>query len=226
MSAIAESAAPAPPRVRSRTPEQRFVLHNVSWQQYVTIGDALPDWPGLRLTYDRGALEFMTTSQEHEIYKAWLGRLVETLAEELNLAILPCGSATFRKEELERGLEPDQCYWIAHERQMRGKLAWDPQSDPPPDLVLEIEVTRSALGRMGIYAALGVPEVWRFDGETLHVHLLEGNGYRAADGSPTFPGVPVAGIVPFLRPSQELDYLGTVRAFRAWVREQLARPQS
>ena len=224
MSVMAQPTAP--PRDRRADPEsQRFVLRNVGWDSYIAMGAALSDRPCLRMTYDRGTLEFMTTSAEHEIYKKRLGRLIETLAEEYNLRIVSAGNMTFQNEELERGLEPDDCYWIAHEENMRARLAWDATRDPAPDLVVEIEISRSVLDRMSIYAALGVPEVWRCDGTTLRANLLQPNGgWQESEYSPTFPKIPLAGIVPFLQPSAALDYLSMVRAFRAWVGEQLAQP--
>jgi len=222
MNVLAKPAAPP------RTPDgwvagetQRLVLQDVPWQSYVAIGDALPNRPGLRMTYDRGTLEFMTTSPEHEKYKVRLARLLEVLVEECGLRFEPMGNMTMRREELERGLEPDECFWIANEAHMRARLDWDPTHDPPPDLAIEIEISRSALNRMGIYAALRVPEVWRCDGATLRAHLLQPDGsWQASETSPTFPRAPLAGIVPFLRPSETVDYLGMIRGFRAWVREQ------
>ena len=206
--------------------EQRLLLHNISWQDYQTIGDILRDRPSLRLTYDRGSLEFMTTSSRHEVYKRWLSRLVEALAEELNIPIAPGGNVTLKREVLERGLEPDDCFWIANERRVRGKLDLDFATDPPPDIVLEIEVSRSALNRMDLYAALGIPEVWRFDGQTLQVHVLQPDRtYQAVERSPTFSLVPPAEIVRFLQPSETQDYLSVIRSFRTWVREQLARKE-
>lgn len=219
----------APPSTPGWHPgsEQRLILNFVDWDAYVTIGDALPDRPRLRMTYDRGRLEFRTTSPEHERLKRWLSRLLETIAEEYNMPIAPFGSMTFRRPELDRGLEPDECYWIAHERDVRNLDAWEPTRDPPPDLVIEIEVSRSALDRMGIYAAMGVPEVWRFDGETFHIHLQQGDRtYQEAEASPTFPGLPTGGIVPFVRRSETEDCLTRIRNFRTWVREQLARMSS
>ena len=207
-------------------PEQRLLLHDVSWESYIKIGDSLPDRPALRMTYDRGSLEFMTTSSRHEIYKKWLGRIVETLAEECQLTIATAGQMTFQRADLERGLEPDDCYWIAHEPQMRGRMEWIPHGDPPPDLVIEIEISRSALNRMAIYAALGVPEVWRFDATTLRVELLQPDQtYQRAPNSLSFPKIPVAELVPFLEPSETIDYLSIVRSVRAWVREQLNQKQ-
>ncbi len=205
---------------------QRLLLHDVSWDSYMAIGAALCDRPGLRMTYDRGELEFMTTSPQHEMYKRLFGRLIEALAEECQLPFVCAGSMTFQRPDLDHGLEPDDCFWIAREPRMRGKLTWDPAIDPPPDLALEIEISRSALNRMGIYASLGVPEVWRFDGAALRVELLQADRtYRADVRSPAFPAIPVSDLVPFLQPSPSVDSLSAMRAFRAWVREQLDRKQ-
>jgi Uma2 family endonuclease len=206
--------------------EQRLLLHDVSWPAYIAIGEALRDRAGLRMTYDRGSLEFMTHSAEHEKHKKRLARLVEALAEEFQLRIETAGNMTFQREDLARGLEPDDCFWIAHEAQVRGKLTWDPTRDPPPDLVLEIEVSRSALDRMGIYAALRVPEVWCFDGQSLRVYLLQSDGtYQPAERSPTFPQVPIQELVRFLKPSETEDYLSIIRSFHQWVRGLLQRGQ-
>jgi Uma2 family endonuclease len=220
MAAVAQAPVPRSPiRVEPPAEGHRVLLHNVSWASYVAIGNALPDHPGLRMTFDRGNLEIMTTSPLHEIYKKRLGRLVETLAEEFGHAIATAGNMTFQREDLDRGLEGDDCFWIAHEREMRGKKTWEPDEDPPPDLILEIEISRSALNRMAMYAALKVPEVWCFDGTSLRVYLLQADHtYRRADRSPTFPTVPLEGIVPFLELSEATDFLGMVRAFREWLR--------
>lgn len=207
-------------------PEQRLLLHEVSWDNYLAIGNALGDRPALRMTYDRGSLEFTVTSSQHEIYKRWFSRLIEALTEECSQPIVAAGNMMFQREDLERGLEADDCFWIAHEPRMRGKLTWDPVTDPPPDLVLEIEISRSALPRMAIYAALGIPEVWRFDGRTLRVELLQADRtYTIAERSLSFPAIPVRDIVSFLQPSAEVDSLSVLRSFRVWVREQLARSQ-
>lgn len=199
---------------------QRFLLCDVPWESYIAISDALPDRPALRITYDRGSLEFRTTSQQHGIYNKRLARLVETAAEECDVPIKPGGNTTFRREDLERGLEPDDCFWIAHEAQMRTREEWDPVKDPPPDLVLEIEISRSAINRLRLYASLGVAEVWRCDGDTIRVHVLQPDGsYLPSDASPTFPGIPPAEVMAFVRAKESVGYLGMVRAFQEWVRQ-------
>ncbi len=180
--------------------------------------------PRLRITYDQGTLELMTTSNEHEFYKTWIGRMFQTLAEEYNLPIAPAGNMTFQREDVIKGFESDECYWISHETQRRGRITWDPETDPPADLVIEIEISRGCLDRMSIYASFGVPELWCFDGQNLRIYLLQPDRtYLQVERSPYFPAIPPDGIVPFLQPNQPNDFLSIVRAFRAWVREQLAK---
>src|SRR5262245_34018310 len=125
----------------------QLVLHGVSWQPYVRVLHAFDEDRHLRITYDRGALEIMTLSPEHERSKHLIGLLIVLLAMELRMAIAGFGSMTFKRRKKLRGLEPDECYWIQHEAQMRGKRVYDPKKDPPPDLVLEVEVSRSEIGR-------------------------------------------------------------------------------
>jgi Uma2 family endonuclease len=214
--------APAPPTSEG---EQHFVLFNVSWEEYVTIGRLFADRPGLRINYDRGTLEFMSTSPRHERYKQWLGRFLETIAEELNKAIMPGGSTTFQREDLDRGFEPDNCYWIANEMAVREKLTWEPEIDPPPDVMLEIEVSRTAVKRMALFAAFRVPEVWTYDGEHLRIHLLQADGtYKLSDQSLAFPTIPVQELVRFFPPTGNADYLTAVAAVRAWVRSLIDKP--
>ncbi len=205
-------------------PAQHVVLYGLRWQDYIQIGNILCDRPALRLTFDGGTLEIMVTSSEHEIYKTRLGGLIEIMAEEFHLRIEPRGNMTFQREDLEKGLEGDNCWWIEHEEQVRGKLTWNPAVDPPPDLLLEIEVSRKALARMPIYAAIKVPQVWCFDGQSIRVYLLQLDGnYLQANESPTFPGIPLAEIARFVQPRKDKDYLTVLREFRAWVKRQRKR---
>jgi Uma2 family endonuclease len=200
-------------------PEQRLLLHNVDWSTYDRLLHAL-EGHHLRLNYDRGRLEIMTTSSGHERWKTLLARFFEIFTLELNIPILGVGNFTCRREDLERGLEPDECWYIEHEADVRGREQIDLDVDPPPDLVVEIEVSRSVLDRLGILAALGVPEVWRFDGKRLSVLLLAADGrYVEADHSPTFPAIPLSGFVEHLNRRGTVDETTLVRSFQSWVRQ-------
>jgi Uma2 family endonuclease len=202
--------------------EQRFLLHGVPWRTYQRVLRAFADRPGVRLTYDRGILELMTLSHEHESYSYLLSRFVDVLTEELGLAVKGGRSTTFRRRKRRRGLEPDSCWWIANEPAVRGKTEIDLRHDPPPDLALEIDVTHSSLDRLAIYAELGVPEVWRLDNRNLLCHLLTGGQYAVSAASRSFPGLNVADLAPFLQLSGQMDDNAIVRQFRAWVRQRFA----
>ena len=215
------TALDAPPKMKIEG-ERRFLLPGVGWEGYEAllgiVGDRLP-----RITYDRGDLELMSPSSDHERFKRLLGRLVETVTEVLRIPCQGLGSTTWRKKLKDRGLEPDECYYLARFPQVRGKRTIDLSVDPAPDLAIEVEISRSALDRMGIYAALGVPEVWRFDGETLRIAQLQPDGtYAESDRSPGLPMLPPAEVVRWLGLAEEMGQTPWIRQFRAWVREALA----
>jgi Uma2 family endonuclease len=203
--------------------EQRFLIGGLDYKRYVAISDAIGEQP-IRVTYDRGRLELMVVSREHERYRYLLALLVSVVAEEMDIDIDGGGMMTFRREELDRGFEHDECWWIQHEAQMRGRIDYDPENDPPPDLGLEIEITRGILNRLSIMGALGVPEIWRFDGEALRVLLLGSDGkYHESAKSQAFPFLPVAELARFVALRSSLSDTAIVRAFREWVREQKAK---
>lgn len=209
---IATQPAPTPQ-------EQRLRLSAVPWKSYIAIREGLGE-RRIRVTYDQGELEIMSVSFKHENRKSRLGRFVGVLAEELEIEMVFGGSMTCRNEKMERALEPDECYWIANEHLVRDRDEIDFETDPPPDLSLEIEISRSTLNRMGIYASLGVPEVWRWDGETLNVHLLGARGtYRISKRSKSFPFLPLDEFNTFLSRT-DLTNVQLIRAFRNWVVEQ------
>jgi Uma2 family endonuclease len=198
---------------------QSLVLHDISWQSYKDICAALPE-KYLHLTYDRGTLEFMVLGTVHERFKSLLGLLIFVLAEELQRVIGSFGSFTHQREDLLRGMEPDQCYYLANFVKVRKKKQIDLSKDPPPDLAVEIEISRSAVDRMGIYQVLQIPEIWRFDGKKLLVHVLKNGGYVVQKRSGAFPEIAVAQLVPFLKLGFKNGDLAMVQAFRPWVRQQ------
>ena len=202
---------------------QRFLLHGVDWETYCKLRDALRG-RHLHLTYDRGSLELGTLSLGHEWYGSMLGRFIETLTLELGQPLKSAGSTTLDREDLERGAGPDRCYYLKHEPLVREKDEIDLTVDPPPDLALEIDVSRSSIRRLGIYAALKIPEVWRFNGERIWVYRLTPEGeYVQVEHSGHFPLLPLPEGVSFLRRRNEMDENSLVRAFRDWVRERIAR---
>src|SRR5262249_35086854 len=198
---------------------QKLVLYDVDWHTYRRLLRDL-QVRRVRLTYDRGALEIMTLSLQHERFGRFLGRLLVTLTEEFQLPLAQGGSTTFRRRKKKRGLESDNCYWIQNEHLIRGKIKIDLRTDPPPDVGVEIDIFHSSLNRMAIYAALKVPEVWRFDGKTLEFHVLQPNGkYRIENQSRALAGVAAGGLLPFLMLLTQADENALIRQFREWIRK-------
>jgi Uma2 family endonuclease len=198
------------------------LLLGVNWQTYEKMLEAIGDRP-VRVTYDRGNLELMSPTPTHEIYKRWFNVLFVMLAEELPLRVKACGSTTFRRQDLDRGLEPDECFYLTSVERVREWAALDLSQDPPPDLAIEVDITRSCLDRMGVYAGLGVPELWRFDGESLQPYRLrEDRTYESCAQSPALPFLPLPEFVPFLHQSlTAADDRDLLRSLRAWVRQRV-----
>jgi Uma2 family endonuclease len=200
--------------------EQRLLLYGVSWQEYGRTLRALAERPSLRLTYDRGVLEFMTLSLEHESLVRFFNLLILALTLELGLPLKGGGSTTFRRKRRKRGLESDECYWIANEPLVRGKDKVDLRRDPPPDLALEVDISYSTLDRMGIYAALRVPEVWRYDGQALSFFVLGADGrYTPAPKSRSMPAVASVDVNALLPLRGTMDENALFREFQAWARQ-------
>lgn len=204
--------------------EGGVLLIGISWQTYNTLREELDEaGSNLRLTYDQGNLEIMSPAWKHERPKSLLRRMVDVLTEELNIPVASGGSTTFRRELKQRGLEPDECYWVQHEAQIRNKDEIGLDQDPPPDLAIEVENTRRLLPRMSVYAGLGFPEVWRHDGRTLQAGLLQPDQtYAWGDRSACFPFVRLSELAHFLDQRSDTDETTWIRAFRAWVRDELA----
>ena len=200
--------------------EQKVQLSGISWQTYQALLHELSD-RRLRLTYNQGNLEIMVPSSEHEFYKTLMGRFVETIAEELKIKIHPLGSTTFAREDLGRGLEPDECFYIRNQAAVKGKKRLDPTQDPPPDLVIEIDITSSSRDRMASYAALGVPEIWHCDGKVFRVYQLQNQEYQPSETSLAFPNIAIAEVTRFLEQSATTDYLDLVATFRDWLKTQV-----
>jgi Uma2 family endonuclease len=207
-------------------PGQWLRLSHVDWRTYSRLVRAFAERPGTRLTYDRGELEIMSPLLEHDDDGRFLGDLVFVLTEELGLPLKRGGSTTLRRRLRRRGIEADECFWIANAHRMAGRRRLDLRTDPPPDLAIEVDVTRSSLDRLAIYAALGVPEVWRLDGDTLTFHVLgAGGGYVSATASRSFPLVAPTDLLGFLQQARQVgDENAVMRQFRGWIRQRRAGP--
>jgi Uma2 family endonuclease len=202
--------------------EQRVILSNISWLTFEQLLKELGDKRATRLAYNEGLLEIMTPLGPHENNNRFIESLIGAIADELNLNLKRFGSLTLKREKKLKGAEPDSCYYLQNEPLVRSKQEIDLDNDPPPDLVLEIDITSGSLDKRPIYAAIGVPELWRYDGNKLEVFVLHPSNrdYQQVNQSSTFPWMSLDVIPRFIRQSLVDGETATLRAFRAWVREQ------
>lgn len=195
---------------------QRVLLHDVSWEAFESILEELGDHRSSRLAYYNRVLEIAMPLPEHEYDKEIVGDLLKALLEELDIEFLTLGSTTFKNPALNKGLEPDQCFYIQNEARVRGKKRLDLTVDPPPDLAIEIDITSRTYP--DIYTALKVPELWRFDRGVLQINVLENGEYTLASESPNFPGLPLPEAIPqYLTQSKAVGRNVAIRAFRKWI---------
>lgn len=203
-------------------PGQRVLLHRVSWQEFEAILDEIGEHRNTRLAYSRGTLEIVAPLPEHEIAKGIVGDLVKILLEELELDCEVYGSTTFKRSDMEQGIEPDESFYIQNQAQMVGRDRIDLTVDPPPDLAIEIDVTSKT--QLAAYQALGVPELWRYENRRLRIDLLQNGQYVQSDSSLTFPDLPVIDLITeYVHRSRTIGRSPALRAFRLWVKEQLAK---
>lgn len=176
-------------------PEGRVTLRNVGWETYEMLVEEDPDRSAPRLFYDRGEMEIVSPSFEHEQIAEITTSLVGELATELEMDIVSARSTTFKREGLLRGFEPDASFYFPpNAAKVRGKrrLSLD-EGDPPPDLVIKVDITHPSSSKLPIYVRLEVPEVWRHDGEKVEILALRDENYAEVPESRLFAPAKVSG---------------------------------
>jgi Uma2 family endonuclease len=197
----------------------RVVLHNISWEQYEQFLDDLGDRASARIAYDNGTLEIITPLPEHEYFKEAISDAVKDAVEELEIDYESYGSTTWRKRVKMAGAEPDNCFYFQHESSIRGRLDLDlSKGDPPPDVVLEIDMTSKSLDRFLIYARLGVPELWCYDDGVLNIYHLQSEEYIRAQVSLALPKLPIQELPQLIEAYRLQGRRALRQAVREWAR--------
>lgn len=197
--------------------EAHVVFYDAPWDLYENVLRAFGQNPA-RVNFDNGTLEIMTLSIEHEIYKKLIGQMVGLIALEFDVAMTSGGSATLKHEPRAKGLESDECYWVANEAQTRHLERLDVGIHPPPDLVVEVDITHAVVDREAIYRALGVPEMWHFDTQTWLTAWEAGpDGWARVERSKAFPMIRVADLNPFLQRRRTEGETPVLRSFQRWL---------
>ena len=198
--------------------EQRVILNSVSWETYEKLLDDLVDSSAPRLTFDRGTLEIVSPTFERERLNRLLAAFVEEAAADAGVDIESAGSTTFRRADLDRGFEPDSSFYIANVARVAGKHTLSLPEDPPPDLVIEIDITSGSIAKLPIYAQVGVPEVWRYDGDVFEMRKLEGSDYVSVDRSAAFPKLTTRDVMELLALSKTGTRREAIELLRALLR--------
>lgn len=197
----------------------RVLLRNVDWRLYTLLRDD-PERRNVRMTYRQGVLEIMSPSGPHERINRILQQLVTEWCLVHGIDYASFGSTTYRSVELAVGLEPDGCFYIQHEALVRDHEELDLSVDPPPDLAIEVDISSRSQGRIPLYAQLGVPEIWRTNGEELTMLSLENTGsYREIPASRILPGLSPADLLQFLLQRHDLGEAVLMRQFRVWAQQ-------
>lgn len=197
-------------------------LSDVSWGEYeellAQIGD---NSPGYRVSYDRGRLEIMSPRSDHEKHKDFILSLARIFSEEADISLETLGSTTYRLRSKLKGAEPDTSFYVQNAARIIGKHLLDLETDPPPDVVVEIDTTNESSGKFPIYAALGVPEIWLYDGHKMLFHQLTGQDYAEVSHSLAFPLLSAELLTEFLERSKPEGQTAALKAFRQWARAQV-----
>jgi len=206
----------------SQLPENASVtFHDASWDEYEELLEQVGEAPGLRISYDNGSLQVMTISSEHEKYASFISSLVTVIQLRLRIDILGFGSATMRKRKRRRGNEPDACFYVQTASVIGNRIQLDFETDPPPDVAVEIDVHHDSRSSFAIYAALGVSEIWRYDGRAMTIyHLSEANDehhYVGGDTSAALPMLTAQLLTEMIERMRSDGELSALLAFDEWL---------
>jgi len=197
-----------------------LILNDVPWGEYEQLVADLGDSAGVRVSYDQGRLEIMSPSSKHEKFALLITLLVWTAAEEIDVVIEGLGTTTYKQEWLAKGVEPDGCFYVSNAEAIIGKERIDLRIDPPPDIVVEIDISYESTRKLAIYAGMGVPEVWRYDGKRAHIYQLVGQDYIAVDTSKVLPVFTTDVLSRFVEQGKTEGQTAVRRSFRDWLRAQ------
>jgi Uma2 family endonuclease len=212
-------ATPATLNLPQPVGEKRVVFHHLNWRAYQQILQAVGENRAARLTYDRGILEITMPLEDHEFAAELIGRFIYFLVVEMGQKIKSMRSTTLARADLDRSPEPDNAFYIQNQPLVAGRTV-NFELDPPPDLVVEVDITHTDIDKLALYAALGVPEFWRYNGHTWQIYTLQNGAYTETETSPTFPFAEKAVLYKFLAQARQ-DEVAAEQTLRQWVRQNL-----
>ena len=201
-------------------PGASLQLQDVSWEEYQRLLDGLDERPRFKMTYNFGDLHIMTKTFRHESFANLFGFLIVVLAEELDFEFISGGTTTLSSENTLSGAEGDDCFYFDHLEEIAPKDRLDLNVDPPPNILVEVDITNPTIKKFPTYATLRIPEIWHFDGTVFTFHQLSESGYSEATHSLRFPFLSAEVLPTFLLIGKKEGTMKMMKAFRAWVKTQ------
>ncbi len=210
-----------PEAIKEFPADSLVTLRHISWEEYEDLLAQLgEDRNGLRISYNEGMLQITTLSPEHENYADFISGLIRLLSARMRVNIRFFGSMTMKKSRHVKGIEPDACFYIQTAPLIGNRMQLDFTSDPPPDVAVEVDIHHESIDKFPIYAALGIPEVWHFDGAQLRIHLLKQDAYIQAPASQALPMLTDHILTDLLTRLREEGEFQTLLAFDEWLQTQ------
>lgn len=225
MNAVLELPKTTESKIKSRKVEkadvvERVILHGISWETYERILAEYEDVSSPHFTYSDGDLEIMVMGFQHETLKMDLSELVTEIARVLEIDYKNSGSTTFRKKKKQKGFEGDSTFYFENVEVVRRKKEIDlSKGDPPPELVIEIDITHGSLPRFPIFAGIGIKEVWRFEEDEVKIYRLEGENYKEVSESVCLPNVKSEIVTDLLFAAQELKRMDWVKLIHRKIKQ-------
>jgi Uma2 family endonuclease len=202
----------------SQLPEDAFMtFHNVTWEEYEELLNLVSDGSGLRISYIDGTLKIMSPSTFHEKYAIFINRLISQISFRLQINILFFGSTTIRKRKKNKGKEPDACFYVQSADPIGKRIKLDFAVDPPPDVVVEIDIYHDSRDSFQIYSALGVPEIWRYDGQEMTIYHLHQDEYVLVEASHALPILTGIILADYLERMRQDGEFAAIIAFDEWL---------
>jgi len=194
-----------------------LILHDVSWEDYEELLADLGANAGVRVSYENGRLEIMSPSLAHEVYKDLILYMARLVAEEMDVVLESGGSTTFKDHRLAQGAEPDNCFYVQNAGRIIGKAHIDITVDPPPDIVVEVDVSHESTAKLSFYAGIGAPELWRYDERRFRIYRLSEGRYIEAEASSALPLITSNALTSFLEQCKTEGQSKTLQSFREWL---------
>jgi len=197
--------------------DTEVIFHGATWEEYEELLDQVGEAAGLRISFNNGTLKVISLSSEHEKYVRFIEGLIVAVKLRLRINIVSFGSATMRKRRESKGNEPDACFYIQTAATIGNRIELNFSIDPPPDIVVEVDIHHDSADNDAIYAALGVPELWRYDEWAMTIYHLQDDEYVIAETSRALPMLTSRILTEYVERMRQDGEFEALLAFDEWL---------